>query len=245
MGEAPAETPSTPNSTPSRHVARKLEPGRLLSARVSVLLIDAMRLSRDCVGQALSTAAHDFDVVELMGSSEIAREDHPAVVVFNLHATPLSDTWASESIAEIRQRTEAPILVISSVGDEPSALRAVSGGLRGYVPASVDIGMLVAAIRLVLAGGTFVPHEIVAQYAHKCSESAESGDSDVTFLGFTPREAEVLGKIRQGKINKIIAYELNISESTVKIHVRHIMRKLNATTRTQVAYLVQNRVPAR
>ncbi len=61
----------------------------------------------------------------------------------------------------------------------------------------------------------------------------------VDSFGFTCREAEVVRLLRQGKPNKIIAFELSISESTVKVHIRNIMKKLNATNRTQVVFLIQ------
>jgi DNA-binding NarL/FixJ family response regulator len=74
------------------------------------------------------------------------------------------------------------------------------------------------------------------------AESRRPGEEDsVTYLGFTRREAQVLEQLQQGKANKVIAYELNISESTVKVHVRNIMKKLHATNRTQVAFLAQRR----
>lgn len=245
MVDAPRDGVLESSNSAVTRTARKQAAAPLSPPDISLLLVDAMRLSRDCIAQTLTASARDFIVAGLTSSGDIAAEGQPDVVLFNLHSTPLSDHWATDNIAEIRRRTGAPIVVISGVEDERSALYGVSMGLRGFVPASVDVGMLIAAIRLVLAGGTFIPQEIVTNYAQKISETAEADENSVTFLGFTPREAEVLEKIRQGKINKIIAYELNISESTVKIHVRHIMRKLNATTRTQAAYLVQNRAPAR
>ena len=61
---------------------------------------------------------------------------------------------------------------------------------------------------------------------------------------FTARQAAVIGALRQGKQNKIIAYELNMRESTVKVHVRNIMKKLNATNRTEVAYLTNQLLAA-
>jgi DNA-binding NarL/FixJ family response regulator len=62
--------------------------------------------------------------------------------------------------------------------------------------------------------------------------------------GFTPRQLEVLRLLRQGKPNKIIAYELDVEESTVKVHVRHIMRKLKATNRTHAVVLANQLSPS-
>jgi DNA-binding NarL/FixJ family response regulator len=219
---------------------------RVRPGKAAVLLVDAMTLNRDCVGHALGIGARDFEVAVAASAREIDASLRPDIVLFNINATPIDAAWVTDSLAEIRRHTgDAPIIVISALVDEKTALRGVTAGLRGLVPTTVDIGMLVAAIRLVLAGGTFIPQDVVANYLKKASELSMANEEDVTFLGLTPREAEVVSKIREGKLNKVIAYELNITESTVKIHVRHIMRKLNATNRTQVAYLVQNRADAK
>lgn len=87
-----------------------------------------------------------------------------------------------------------------------------------------------------ITGGTFLPNEIVNDWLSPAAN--RDSTRDMPFMGFTPREVEVLPRLKEGKFNKTIAYELNIAESTVKIHVRHIMRKLNALNRTQVVYLL-------
>jgi DNA-binding NarL/FixJ family response regulator len=225
--------------------AARSGPWRVRSGRTTLLLVDAMTLNRECLGHALRVGARDFDVVVAASTREIDDDAKPDVALFNINATPVEDEWVRESLGELRRRIgDAPVVLISANADERAALHAVSGGARGIIPASVDIGMLLAAVRLVLAGGTFIPQEVVQSYVRQAAERGSSAN-DVTFFGFTPRETEVIRKIREGKLNKVIAYELNITESTVKIHVRHIMRKLNASNRTQVAYLVQNRADAK
>jgi DNA-binding NarL/FixJ family response regulator len=236
---------SEPASLPSSRGARS-NPWRVRSGRTTLLLVDAMTLNRECLGHALRVGARDFEVVVAASTRDIDAAAKPDVALFNINAVPAEDEWVRENLSELRRRIgDAPVVLISANVDERAALRAVSGGARGIIPASVDIGMLLAAVRLVLAGGTFIPQELVQSYVRQVAERGTGDDDDVTFLGFTPREAEVVRKIREGKLNKVIAYELNITESTVKIHVRHIMRKLNATNRTQVAYLVQNRADAK
>jgi DNA-binding NarL/FixJ family response regulator len=215
---------------------------RVRPGKAAVLLVDAMTLNRECVSRALGMGARDFEVAIAASACEIDASLRPDIVLFSINATPIDARWVTDSLAEIRRRAgDAPIILISALVDEKTALRGVAAGLRGLVPATVDIGMLVAAIRLVLAGGTFIPQDIVASYLKRAGELSATNEDDVSFLGLTTREAEVVRKLREGKLNKVIAYELDITESTVKIHVRHIMRKLNATNRTQVAYLVQNR----
>ena len=103
---------------------------------------------------------------------------------------------------------------------------------------------MIEILRLVLSGGTYVPMEIMESDAARdriMTEEKKNVFSAHEATGFTDREAEILDKLRQGKPNKTIAAELKIAESTVKVHVRSIMRKLNATNRTQAAFLARAR----
>lgn len=204
-----------------------------------LLWIDAATLNRQCAIQALQAGAEDLEIVGLARPEELAPEAMPDIVLFNIHGMAVDEPWIAEGLALIRSRTAAPIVLLSSAIDGRSTLHALSRGVRGVVPATLDIGMLLAAVRLVVAGGTFVPNEVVTNWASPVE--TRSPPRDALFMGFTPREVQVLEKLKEGKFNKIIAYELNISESTVKIHVRHIMRKLNASNRTQVVHLLQSR----
>ena len=90
------------------------------------------------------------------------------------------------------------------------------------------------AIRLVLAGGAFVPAAALISSRDEVERSAPGTGAKRIF---TERQTAVIEAIRLGKPNKIIAYELSMCESTVKVHIRAIMKKLKASNRTQVAYL--------
>jgi DNA-binding NarL/FixJ family response regulator len=199
-----------------------------------------MKLSRECIAMAIRKAARDLVITEGSTCRSLPAAK-PDIVLFNINSVVVGDQWVMGSIAEIKLNFgDVPIIILSDISNENAALRAVSMGLRGYVPTTEDVGMLVAAIHLVLAGGTFVPDGVVTSYAKRYS-NPDPPEDGVVFLGFTTRETQVVEKIREGKINKVIAYELNISESTVKIHVRHVMKKLNANNRTHVAFLVDRR----
>jgi DNA-binding NarL/FixJ family response regulator len=110
-------------------------------------------------------------------------------------------------------------------------------GARGYIPSSVGLAVCIEAIKLAIAGGIFIP----ANPVMAMSKMIDGGDTEQHFAGmFTPRQADVVMALRRGKANKIIAYELNMRESTVKVHIRNIMRKLRATNRTEVAYKIND-----
>jgi DNA-binding NarL/FixJ family response regulator len=93
-------------------------------------------------------------------------------------------------------------------------------------------------VRLVRAGGAFVP----ASSFMAASKSAEAFATDTPGRNrmFTERQTAVIEALRRGKANKVIAYELKMRESTVKVHVRNIMKKLRARNRTEVAFIASN-----
>jgi DNA-binding NarL/FixJ family response regulator len=93
--------------------------------------------------------------------------------------------------------------------------------------------MLVSALGLVVAGGTFVPKEYLLSQG--AAERSMMKERLPTHGRLTARERDVLALLKQGKPNKLIAHELNVSESTVKVHVRNTMRKTGTTNRTEVA----------
>ncbi len=109
---------------------------------------------------------------------------------------------------------------------------ALEAGVRGYIPMSLPLGLLAQALDLVLAGGVFVPATAVARRLPP-SPAASKVDR------FTGRQGEVLNALLKGAPNKLIAYELSMAESTVKVHVRNIMRKLKARNRTHVCVPTQ------
>jgi DNA-binding NarL/FixJ family response regulator len=111
-------------------------------------------------------------------------------------------------------------------------MRAIENGARGYIPTSMTLGIAVEAVRLVEAGGTFVPISCVMP----SSQNQGNGGNQL----FTARQIMVVEALCRGKANKQIAFELGMCESTVKVHIRHIMRKLKARNRTEVAMMVSN-----
>ncbi|MBV9288444.1 MAG: response regulator transcription factor [Hyphomicrobiales bacterium] len=133
----------------------------------------------------------------------------------------------------------APVIILSSKDDGDLARTAISHGAKGYIPCTMGFELAVAAVRLVLAGGSYAPMDFGA------ARGQPPRVADVPVGGVTPRELAVVRAIQQGKSNKVIAYELNMCESTVKVHVRNIMKKLSAKNRTEVAMKAQPAVEVR
>jgi DNA-binding NarL/FixJ family response regulator len=130
-----------------------------------------------------------------------------------------------------------PIVVVSDREDWPAVVDALDAGARAYFPSSHDPEILFQTLRLVEKGGAFIPLELLSNVSVHRERQQRVPVRRPEVYGLTPREQGVLELLKTGLSNKGIARELNIEEGTVKIHVRRIMRKLNATNRTQAALL--------
>jgi len=147
----------------------------------------------------------------------------------------------SDAIKEVERLTElapqighCPAVILSDNEDPDLIVRMLGKNVRGYVPTGLSIAVAIQAIELARAGGVYVPASSLIA-AHLVQE-APSPTVQKTNGMFTTRQAAVIEALKRGKANKIIAYELEMRESTVKVHVRNIMKKLKATNRTEVAY---------
>ena len=125
-----------------------------------------------------------------------------------------------------------PVIVLAYTNDTELARTAICHGAKGYIPVTMGFEIAIEAVRFVLAGGTYVPMDLLL--VGGWSGDAPSEPPPTSGL-VTARELAVVRAIQKGKSNKVIAYELNMCESTVKVHVRRIMKKLNAKNRTEVA----------
>jgi DNA-binding NarL/FixJ family response regulator len=153
----------------------------------------------------------------------------------------VTDTDISERISGLTERFKSVPLIVGAESDElAQILKALECGAKGYIPTSVRINVAAEAIALARAGGVFVPASSIL--AAKEVIASVSNSAHPTDSLFTPREVVVAEALRRGKANKIIAYEMDLCESTVKVHIRNIMKKLNATNRTEVAYKIRESV---
>jgi DNA-binding NarL/FixJ family response regulator len=155
----------------------------------------------------------------------------------------LTNTWVQSALELLRVRLPGASTVVLSDREEVDEVnRALTLGVRGYIPTSVECGVMVAALRLISAGGTFVPANALRSTAAKPDDQPEGERQRRSDgLDLTPRELSVIDLLREGKPNKLIGRELEMQESTVKVHVRNILKKLNAKNRTHAAF-VANRL---
>jgi DNA-binding NarL/FixJ family response regulator len=235
--------------------------GKLRSSRSTekprIVLIDPRPLTRESVVNLLTNAAREFGVVPVSSVDEVPDEvlAKARLVVFNVGFALLSQRWVSDEIRMIGSRMpEVPLIVLCDSDDINQVTGALARGVRGYIPTTFSPRVAVEAMRLVHAGGTFIPASALKQCGNghhpaenpapglaepaTQAEGNDGGAGQAELLRvLTPRQKEVLRLLCEGKPNKIIAHALKMQEGTVKVHVRQIMKKLNATNRTQVAFL--------
>ncbi|MFC5584144.1 LuxR C-terminal-related transcriptional regulator [Nitratireductor kimnyeongensis] len=209
--------------------------------RELVLLIDPRVLDRECLARSLETQNPSLDIFAVGTSDEwhrIAEGRQPEAVLLIVGSRKITEQGICNEIHDLAEEFEnQPVIVIADTDDLGQILKALEAGAKGYIPSNVGVDVAAEAILLARAGGVFVP----ASGVLAMRDVINSNSSRVVGLGnlFTAREAEVAEALRRGKANKIIAYELQLCESTVKVHIRNIMKKLNATNRTEVAYKIR------
>jgi DNA-binding NarL/FixJ family response regulator len=206
----------------------------------TVIYLDPRALTRDCVGGWLQSNLSGFRVHVLadpdpIKTAPVANHRIRAVII---NAGP--ERMSSPTMATLLSRVhellpEIPAAVLSDFEDPESIREAFNLGVRGFIPTSVASLVAVEAVRLICVGGTFAPAAALLCQSHHPHRSA--GEPQVE--GFTQRQSQILNCLQRGMSNKLIAYQLNMCESTVKVHIRNIMKKLKATNRTQVAYLTR------
>ncbi len=131
---------------------------------------------------------------------------------------------------------DLPIVVVSASEDASVVTQVKSHGAFGFIPKSSDMRELVAALNQVLGGEPFFPEGMITNN-QACNDLAQK------IAALTPQQYRVLGMLSDGLLNKQIAYELHVSEATIKAHMTAIFRKLGVKNRTQAVILLQQLEP--
>lgn len=138
---------------------------------------------------------------------------------------------------------DTPIIIISAVFDKEILQQTLDIGVAGYIPKTASNNLIISAINLVLAGGVYIPHELLystkptntqKEYIAplKTLEKLSSNTPESPKKGLTSRQIDIVKCIAEGLSNKQIAYKLNLTEGTVKVHITIILKVLNVKNRT-------------
>ena len=196
------------------------------------LVVDDHALTREGVRLALGALGDDVTVLDAASVeaalAAISRNPDIDLVLLDLG---LPDAGGLSLLQDLRRdQNTVPVVVISGANDRNHVLKALDLGALGFIPKSSSIEVMLQAVRLVLAGGTYIPQQALAapQGGQEDAVGNRQGSRDLTDW-----QRQILALMAQGKPNKIIADDLNISEATVKSHVTEILRVLKVTNRTQ------------
>jgi DNA-binding NarL/FixJ family response regulator len=206
------------------------------SRPISVALIDTHALTRECVAWALRGHSR-LAVQSFATAADIPDEARVHLALLSIGAAPPNSAPVQLELAALRRRCpEMPVAILCDRCEPSAAEDAIKSGARAYIPTSQNLDVAVAALHLAHAGGTYLPPLGVSDEADPEATILETAATEVSLLEvLTRREREVLACVQRGRANKLIAYELGMSEHTVKVHVRRIMRKLQATNRTEAS----------
>ena len=202
-------------------------------ATVTIVLIDDHAILRQGL-RSLLEREHDLQVVgEASSPGEalaVVQRTRPTIVLLDMKLSPGSDNDGLVLCAQLTKRYPGlGVLVLSTFVDDAMVVSAIQHGACGYVVKDVDTQELVRAIRLVAQNGSaFDSRSAAAMMRSIHTPQARSP--------LTERELSVLRLVANGLSNKGIAAELYLSETTVKFHVRNIMRKLDAASRAEAVY---------
>jgi DNA-binding NarL/FixJ family response regulator len=201
----------------------------------SVLIVEDHPMFCEAVQSAVQLALPDATIREANAIKELAKtaEDGESFDLILLDLM-LPGVSGFDGLLLVRSRfPQSPILIFSALNDPKIAAEAIRIGAAGFVPKSASKKAMSEAIREIHAGNLYIPKDMDREVRALLVEKKQTKDIAIRVSELTPAQIRVLQLIRQGLLNKQIAYELGVGETTVKAHVSEILRKLNVASRTR------------
>ncbi|KAA3654249.1 MAG: DNA-binding response regulator [Proteobacteria bacterium] len=215
-----------------------------MSERIRVLLVDDHGLFRSGI-KALLKRSEEFEVIgeaaDGLEGAKRAKQLQPDVVLLDLHMPGVGGQDALKLILEDVPDTQVLMLTVSE--DSEDLLATLHAGATGYLLKNIEAETLIDAIRMASRGEPVVSPlmmgKLLASRAGGRAAAPAQADDELDKL--TPRERDILACIAKGQSNKQIARNLEVAESTVKIHVQSILKKLHLSSRVQAAVFAVER----
>ena len=199
---------------------------------MKILIADDHALFRDNLASYITEQKKDYVVMQVADFSQavklIEKDQSIDMLILDLDMLEGQTEQAINKLYDTSESLE--IVVISSIEDIGQIKKILKSGIKGYIPRMSDLELLKEAFDTVLNGGAYIP---------KALQEADENTNKLKAKGLTARQSEVLELIAQGKSNKQIAYEMNVSEATVKLHINALLRSLKVTNRTQAVIRAQ------
>lgn len=205
---------------------------------MKILSIEDHELIRDALQLKLQVLADEVEVLSAASytQAKILVEQYPDLDLVLLDIS-LPDTNGLIVLKELAQKLPTtPIVILSASESHYDMSRAFEGLAQGYIPKSYHSELMLSAIRVVLAGGTYMPPSLLQPQITTQQNFNPQISSCRTHPTFTKRQYEVLALLIKGKSNKVISRELNMAVNTVGIHISAIFRLLKVNNRTEAAF---------
>ena len=205
--------------------------------KLKVLLIDDHRLFREGVQSLLQR--RNIEVLAAVGDGsegiKLTRELRPDIVLLDMRM-PVND--GVSVLKQLKQQElTMPVVILTTSSHEPDLLEALKNGASGYLLKDMDPDALVTALRDIYSGKTVVAPTLTSVLVRFVQGDTSTTQDQGPFNELTPRESEILKLIADGQGNKLIARNLGISDGTVKLHVKAILRKLEVHSRVEAAVM--------
>ena len=205
---------------------------------MKVLITDEQSLFRD----GLSLRLEQIDnTIAVLQSSNIQEMQNILSTTDDIDFLILDIDMVAQNIAETIEKIKktsvyTKIIAISSSEDIRNIKKVLSFGVKGYIPKKLDSNILSGALKLILDGGTYIPSTFLD---NNIKNSENLLTNNTLQKNLTNRQSQVLDLIAQGKSNKQIAYDMGVSEATVKLHINALLRSLKVNNRTQAVITAQ------
>ena len=205
--------------------------------KIKVIIIDDHTLFREGLQRLL--VRHDIDVISSVSNGDEGLNSilkhNPDIVLLDLR---MPNVYGIEVLKNIRAKNKSlPVVMLTTSDDEKDLIDALKNGASGYLLKDMEPDALVVALKDVLKGETIVAPNLVQILA----KFHQGDDSEINITNListlTPRESEILELLAEGQSNKLIAKNLGISDGTVKLHVKAILRKLEIHSRVEAAVI--------
>ncbi|MEY0474987.1 two-component system response regulator NarL [Providencia huaxiensis] len=214
-----------------------MENTNIVNEKSTILLIDDHPMLRNGVKQLISLES-SLQVIGEAGDGktgmQIAEEQDPDLILLDLNMPGMN---GFETLDELRKRELSGRIILFTVSNYSDDLvNALKRGADGYLLKDMEPEELIVALKEAASGKLVVSPTLASVLAESLRDNTTQDDNNIASL--TPREADILELISQGLSNKMIARKLDIAESTVKVHVKHLLKKLNLKSRVEAAVWV-------
>jgi DNA-binding NarL/FixJ family response regulator len=202
-----------------------------VEAATSIVIADDHPLFRGALRLAVGRLLPSSEVIEAGGLDELTatleRKREVDLVLLDL---TMPGVQGFSGLLYLRaQFPDVPVVIVSAHDDAAVIRRAMQFGASGFIPKSLDTDGIGAALRTILSGDTWTPPDVELGG----TDDVETSELVQRLASLTPQQVRVLMMLSEGLLNKQIAYELGVSEATVKAHVSAVLQKLNVDSRTQ------------